>query len=66
MKEVVKKWLLKWLDVSILYAISDSKWVSSTQCVPKKGGLIVFENDKNELISKEQLPNGECALIIGS
>lgn len=50
MKEVVKKELLKWLDEGIVYAISDSKWVSPTQCVSKKGGLIVVEKDKNELI----------------
>ncbi|KAA3470153.1 Transposon Ty3-G Gag-Pol polyprotein [Gossypium australe] len=49
-KEVVKKELLQWLNAYIVYAISDSEWVSPTQ-VPKKGGLIVVENDKNELIS---------------
>lgn len=27
MKEVVKKELLKWLDVSVVYAIFDSEWV---------------------------------------
>ncbi|KAA3477659.1 Retrovirus-related Pol polyprotein from transposon 17.6 [Gossypium australe] len=41
MKEVVKKELLKWLDAGIVYAISDSEWVSPTQCVPKKGCLTV-------------------------
>nr|GEW77147.1 putative reverse transcriptase domain-containing protein [Tanacetum cinerariifolium] len=36
MKEVVKKEVLKWLDTCIIYPISNSKWVSPTQMVPKK------------------------------
>ena len=50
MKEVVKKEILKWLDAGIIFPISDSKWVSPVQCVPKKGGVTVVENDNNELI----------------
>lgn len=50
MKEVVKKEIIKWLDASIIYPISDSKWVSPVQCVPKKGGMTVFPNEKNGLI----------------
>ena len=38
MQEVVKKEVLKWLDNGIVYAISDSCWVSPVQVVPKKGG----------------------------
>jgi hypothetical protein len=34
MKEVVKL-----LDAGIIYPISDSKWVSPTQVVPKKSGI---------------------------
>ena len=34
----------------IIYPISDSSWVSPVQCVPKKGGMTVVKNDKNELI----------------
>ncbi|KAA3455862.1 Transposon Ty3-I Gag-Pol polyprotein [Gossypium australe] len=49
-KEVVKKELLKWLNACIVYTISNSEWVSPTQCVPKKGGLTIVKNDKNELI----------------
>ncbi|KAK8923605.1 hypothetical protein KSP39_PZI019550 [Platanthera zijinensis] len=51
MKEVVKKEIIKWLDAGIIYPISDSSWVSPVQCVPKKGGMTVIKNDKNELIS---------------
>ncbi|KAL5562245.1 hypothetical protein UlMin_031992 [Ulmus minor] len=50
MKEVVKKEVIKWLDTGIIYPISDSSWVSPVQCVPKKGGMTVVENAKNELI----------------
>ncbi|KAL5558579.1 hypothetical protein UlMin_034790 [Ulmus minor] len=50
MKEVVKKEIIKWLDAGIIYPISDSSWVSPIQCVPKKGGMTVVENTKNELI----------------
>ena len=35
MKEVVKTEVLKLLDARIIYPISDSKWVSPTQVVPK-------------------------------
>ncbi|XP_075099435.1 uncharacterized protein LOC107807863 [Nicotiana tabacum] len=49
-KEVVKKEVIKLLDVGIIYPISDSNWVSPVQCVPKKGGMTVVENEKNELI----------------
>ena len=39
------------LDARIIYPISDSTWVSPVQVVPKKGGITVIQNDKNELIS---------------
>ena len=50
MKEVVKKEVLKLLDVAIIYPIADSKWVSPTYIVPKKSGVTVVENEHNELI----------------
>ena len=50
MKEVVKKEVLKLLDVRVIYLIADSKWVSSTQVVPKKSGVTVVANESNELI----------------
>ncbi|MCI38467.1 reverse transcriptase, partial [Trifolium medium] len=34
----------------MIYPISDSAWVSPVQVVPKKGGMTVIANDKNELI----------------
>jgi len=50
MKEVVKNKVIKLLDNGIIYPISDSKWVSPTQVVPKKSGVTVITNEKNELI----------------
>ena len=50
MKEVIKNEVFKLLDVEIIYPISDSKWVSPTQVVPKKSGIIVVQNKKVEPI----------------
>jgi len=50
MKEVVKKEVLKLLDAGMVYPISDSSWVSLVHVIPKKGGMTVVANDKNELI----------------
>ncbi|XP_059650629.1 uncharacterized protein LOC132296441, partial [Cornus florida] len=50
MKEVVMKEVIKLLDAGIIYPISDSKWVSPTQVVPKKSGLTVVENSAGELV----------------
>ena len=36
------------MDAGIIYPISDSKWVNSTQVVPKKSGLTVVTNEKGE------------------
>ncbi|XP_070057724.1 uncharacterized protein [Nicotiana tomentosiformis] len=51
MKEVVKKEVIKWLYAGIIFPIFDSNWASPVQCVPKKGGMIVVQNENNELIS---------------
>ena len=50
MKEVVRKEILKLLEAGIIYPVADSQWVSHVHCVPKKGGINVVPNDKNELI----------------
>jgi len=50
MKEVVKNKVIKLLDNEIIYPISDSKWVCPTQVVPKKFGVTMITNEKNELI----------------
>ena len=50
MKEVVKKEVLKLLDVGVIYPIADSKWVNPTQVVPKKSGVTMVANENNQLI----------------
>nr|KYP36106.1 Transposon Ty3-I Gag-Pol polyprotein [Cajanus cajan] len=50
MKEEVRKEVLKLLEAGMIYPISDSEWVSPVQVVPKKGGMTVITNEKNELI----------------
>ena len=46
MKEVVQKEVTKLLDAGIIYAISDSPWVSPVHVVPKKGGMTVIKNGR--------------------
>ena len=48
--EVVKKEISKLLEAGIIFPISDSKWVSPIQVVPKKSGVTVVANKNNELI----------------
>ena len=50
MKEVVRKQVLKWLDVGVIYSIPDSAWVSPVQVVPKKGGTTVIKTKNNILL----------------
>ena len=50
MKEVVRKEILKLLEAGIIYPVADSQWVIPVHCVPKKGGITVVPNDKDELI----------------
>ncbi|CAN6707265.1 unnamed protein product [Malus baccata var. baccata] len=50
MMEVVKKEIIKLLDCGVIYSISDSRWVSPVQCVPKKSGVTVVKNAENELV----------------
>jgi len=45
----------KLLDNGIIYPISDSKWVSPTQVVPKNSGVTVITNEKNELIQTRNI-----------
>ena len=50
MMEVIKKEILKLLDVGVIYSISDSKWKSLVQVVPKKFGVTFIRNEDNELV----------------
>ena len=53
MREVMKKEVLKLLHTGIIYLIPHNDWVSPIQVVPKKGGMMVVENNKNELIPQQ-------------
>ena len=44
------KEVLKLLEADLIYPISDSAWVSPVQVVPKKGGMTIIRNEKNDLI----------------
>ena len=48
---MVRKEILKWLDVEVINPISNSLWVSPVQVVPKKGGTIVIRTEKHALLS---------------
>jgi len=50
MREVVKKEVLKLLHARIIYPVQHSEWVRPVQVLPKKGGMNVVKNEKNELI----------------
>jgi len=39
----------------MIYPILDSAWVNSVQVVPKKGGMVVIQNENNELIPTRTL-----------
>ncbi|GJX26461.1 putative nucleotidyltransferase, ribonuclease H [Tanacetum coccineum] len=49
-QDVVKAEIVKLLDAGLIYAISDSPWVSHIHVVPKKGGIIIVTNEDNELV----------------
>jgi hypothetical protein len=55
MREVVKKEVLKLLKASVIYPVSDSEWICPVQVVPKKGGITVIFNEKNELIPQRMV-----------
>jgi hypothetical protein len=55
MREVVKKEVLKPLKAGVIYPVYDSEWVSPVQVVPKKGGMTVIHNEKNQLIPQRTI-----------
>ena len=48
--DIVMDEILKWLNAGIIYTISDNPWVSLVHVVPKKAGITVTINDKDEEI----------------
>jgi hypothetical protein len=55
MREVAKKEVIKLLDVGIIYPVPHREWVCPVHCVPKKGGLTMVNNEKNELIPQRTM-----------
>ena len=66
MKEVVRAEILKLLNAGIIYAISDSSWVSPMQVVPKKGGMTVVKMTTMSLFLQEQSRVGVYVWITAS
>ena len=62
MKEVVRKEILKFLGVGVIYPISDNPWVSSVKVVPKKGGMAMIENENNDLIPTRTVIRGQICI----
>lgn len=50
LKEIMRAKVLKLLHVGVIYPISDSKWVSPVQVVPKMSRITVVKNENDELI----------------
>ena len=59
---MVRKEILKLLEAGIIYPIADSECVSPVHCVPKKGGIIVVPNDKDELIPQRIITGYRMAI----
>jgi hypothetical protein len=59
---VVKKEVIKLLDAGIIYPVPHSEWVSPVHCVPKKGGLTVVKNEKNELILQRTMTGWQMCI----
>jgi hypothetical protein len=47
--------VLKLLTARVIYLVSDSEWVSPFEVVPKKGGITIIHNEKNELIPQRTI-----------
>lgn len=54
--------MLKLLDARIIYPIFDSLMVSAVQVIPKKGGMKMVKNDKNELISARTITDWQVSM----
>jgi hypothetical protein len=55
MREVIKKEVLKLLHAGIIYPVPYNEWVSPVQVVPKKEGMTIVKNEKNELIPQRTI-----------
>jgi hypothetical protein len=62
MREVVKKEVLKLLKAGVIYLVSDSEWINPVQVVPKKGGMTVIRNEKNQLIPQQTVTGWQMCI----
>jgi hypothetical protein len=62
MREVVKKEVIKLLDAGIIYPVPHREWVGPVHCVPKKGGLTVVKNEKNELLPQRTVTGWQMCI----
>ena len=62
MREVVKKEVLKLLHAGIIYPVRHSEWVSLVQVMPKKEGMTVVRNERNELISQRTVTGSQMCI----
>jgi hypothetical protein len=61
MRKIVKE-VLKLLKAGVIYPVSNSEWVSPVQVVPKKGGMTIVRNEKNELIPQRAVTSWHMCL----
>ena len=66
MREVVKKEVLKLLHTRIIYPVPHSELVSPVQVVPKKGGMTIVKNEKNELIPERTVTRWQMCMTTES
>ena len=50
MHEVVKKEIIKWLDISVIYPIVASCQVCPLQCVPKKTAMTMVPDNRKQFL----------------
>ena len=57
--------MINLLDNDIIYSISNNKWVSPVQVVPKKGGLTVVQNEHNDLVPTRTITGWRMCIDYG-
>ena len=56
---------MKLLHVGIICVVPHSEWVSSVHFVPKKGGMTVVQNERNELIPQRTITGWQMCIDYG-
>lgn len=55
MQVVVLKEIIKWLDIGVIYTITNGSWVYHVQCVTKKGCINGVSNVRKEYVPMQSL-----------